>query len=276
MLLLLFLLQEVLLLYCSFKEQCDILCQMKTEAEHMQHLLRKTKVKIQKDFEEWWKESHSRTKGASPRTRTSLRTSMEKAGGSDFGGTKESSPIAATRTPSTGRVQRLSPRTAWRTPPVSEYLSSSWEKKEEEKVVELSPQESSSDHHRSHLMRHRRAIAVQMSFQQQQQKQQLHLSGTLESGEEVSPQRRHGDRNEVESMWNADSYAAVRTGTDGSSHLSPSSLLKSPAGKNLHPSSSNAQEDQRRGVGREGERTRLHELPKLDLATSSSVDSSMR
>ena len=32
---------------------------MKTEIEHVQHLLQKTKVKVQKDFEEWWKRSQS-------------------------------------------------------------------------------------------------------------------------------------------------------------------------------------------------------------------------
>ena len=34
---------------------------MKTEIEHLQHLLEKSKVKMQKDFEIWWAEQASQT-----------------------------------------------------------------------------------------------------------------------------------------------------------------------------------------------------------------------
>lgn len=45
--------------FCRFKQFYDKLRDMKTEVEHVQHLLQKTKVKVQKDFEEWWKRSQS-------------------------------------------------------------------------------------------------------------------------------------------------------------------------------------------------------------------------
>ena len=42
-----------------FKELYDKLREVKTEIEHVQHLLQKSKVQIQRDFEEWWKQ-HSK------------------------------------------------------------------------------------------------------------------------------------------------------------------------------------------------------------------------
>ena len=49
-----------------FKELYDKLREMKTEIEHVQHLLQKSKVQIQRDFEEWWKQ-HSTNRKLSPR-----------------------------------------------------------------------------------------------------------------------------------------------------------------------------------------------------------------
>ena len=43
-------------LVCSFKQMVGDLRQLKTEIEHLQHLLEKAKVKMQKDFEIWWAE----------------------------------------------------------------------------------------------------------------------------------------------------------------------------------------------------------------------------
>jgi kinesin family protein 6/9 len=40
----------------SFKQMVGDLRQLKTEIEHLQHLLEKAKVKMQKDFEIWWAE----------------------------------------------------------------------------------------------------------------------------------------------------------------------------------------------------------------------------
>jgi len=40
----------------SFKELYGQLKDMKTEIEHVQHLLEKVKVQMQKDFEIWWKQ----------------------------------------------------------------------------------------------------------------------------------------------------------------------------------------------------------------------------
>ena len=40
----------------SFKELYGQLKDMKTEIEHVQHLLEKAKVQLQKDFETWWKQ----------------------------------------------------------------------------------------------------------------------------------------------------------------------------------------------------------------------------
>ena len=38
----------------SFKKLYDQLRGLKTEIEHVQHLLERAKVQLQKDFEEWW------------------------------------------------------------------------------------------------------------------------------------------------------------------------------------------------------------------------------
>ena len=43
-------------LSCSFKVLYGHLKDMKTEIEHIQHLLEKAKVQLQKDFDVWWKQ----------------------------------------------------------------------------------------------------------------------------------------------------------------------------------------------------------------------------
>ncbi len=52
------------LLQCmhSFKTLYGQLRELKTEIEHIQHLLEKAKVKLQKDFEQWWNQQSSNTK----------------------------------------------------------------------------------------------------------------------------------------------------------------------------------------------------------------------
>ena len=46
----------------SFKMLYGQLRELKTEIEHIQHLLEKAKVKLQKDFEQWWNQQSSNTK----------------------------------------------------------------------------------------------------------------------------------------------------------------------------------------------------------------------
>lgn len=46
-------------LLISYKESFTRLRSLKTEIEHLQHLLEKAKVKMQKDFEIWWAEQAS-------------------------------------------------------------------------------------------------------------------------------------------------------------------------------------------------------------------------
>ena len=46
----------------SFKELYGQLKDMKTEIEHVQHLLEKAKVQMQKDFETWWKQQADKVK----------------------------------------------------------------------------------------------------------------------------------------------------------------------------------------------------------------------
>ena len=46
-------------LLLSYKESFTRLRSLKTEIEHLQHLLEKAKVKMQKDFEIWWAEQAS-------------------------------------------------------------------------------------------------------------------------------------------------------------------------------------------------------------------------
>lgn len=41
---------------CSFKVLYGRLKDLKTEIEHVQHLLEKAKVQLQKDFDDWWKQ----------------------------------------------------------------------------------------------------------------------------------------------------------------------------------------------------------------------------
>ena len=43
-------------LFVRYKESFTRLRSLKTEIEHLQHLLEKAKVKMQKDFEIWWAE----------------------------------------------------------------------------------------------------------------------------------------------------------------------------------------------------------------------------
>ncbi len=104
----------------GFKEQCDLLAQMKTEAEHLQHLLQKTKVKIQRDFEVWWSAQRSSKPNRTPvssrgSSRTSLRTSVESSHVQSMM-PKEGSRESARRKEESDRM--ISPRTAWRTPPI--------------------------------------------------------------------------------------------------------------------------------------------------------------
>ena len=46
----------------SFKALYGQLRELKTEIEHIQHLLEKAKVKLQKDFEQWWNQQSSNSK----------------------------------------------------------------------------------------------------------------------------------------------------------------------------------------------------------------------
>ena len=46
---------------CRYKETFTRLRALKTEIEHLQHLLEKFKVQMQKDFEVWWNEQSSLT-----------------------------------------------------------------------------------------------------------------------------------------------------------------------------------------------------------------------
>ena len=43
--------------FCRYREAFNDLKSMKTEIEHLQHLLEKSKLQMQKDFELWWAES---------------------------------------------------------------------------------------------------------------------------------------------------------------------------------------------------------------------------
>ena len=185
-------------LVCSFKEQCDVLSLMKTEAEHMQHLLHKTKVKIQKDFEEWWITTHS-SRVRREHLGTPVGGDLRKAAETSLGDTGMSCLGA----------RGLSPRTAWRTPPVPSFSK--------EAEVRSPQQQQASKDCKSHLRCHGEAITSQFSLQQ---KQQLHQSGALGSREELSPPWRSGDRRSRE----PDSYAAARAVKDGGTQLSPTSL----------------------------------------------------
>lgn len=65
-----------------FKHLYDELRKMKTEIEHIQHLLQKSKVQIQREFEEWWKRTHAASRAnVSPRaawhTPTPLSSSVQ-------------------------------------------------------------------------------------------------------------------------------------------------------------------------------------------------------
>lgn len=43
--------------FCSYKVAFTKLKSLKTEIEHLQHLLEMSKVQLQKDFENWWTET---------------------------------------------------------------------------------------------------------------------------------------------------------------------------------------------------------------------------
>jgi len=45
-----------LFIACRYKESFTRLRTLKTEIEHLQHLLEKSKVRLMKDFEMWWAE----------------------------------------------------------------------------------------------------------------------------------------------------------------------------------------------------------------------------
>ena len=50
----------------SFKVLYGRLKDMKTEIEHVQHLLEKAKVQLQKDFDVWWKQQASQVRFLPP------------------------------------------------------------------------------------------------------------------------------------------------------------------------------------------------------------------
>ena len=50
-----------------FKHLYEELREMKTEIEHIQHLLQKSKVQIQQEFDEWWKRTHCSNKSTTPK-----------------------------------------------------------------------------------------------------------------------------------------------------------------------------------------------------------------
>ena len=52
-----------------YKESFTRLRSLKTEIEHLQHLLEKAKVKMQKDFEIWWAEQAAFSKVTSPHSK---------------------------------------------------------------------------------------------------------------------------------------------------------------------------------------------------------------
>jgi len=104
-----------------FKEQCEGLAQMKSEAEHLQHLMQKTKVKIQRDFEAYWSSQHSSKPKRTPRSssREVSRSSVRGNPGESLSPRKERESGGDGRNEG-GRM--ASPRTAWRTPPGYESL----------------------------------------------------------------------------------------------------------------------------------------------------------
>lgn len=44
----------------SYKSTFESLKGLKTEIEHLQHLLQKSKIKLQRDFQEWWDQQATR------------------------------------------------------------------------------------------------------------------------------------------------------------------------------------------------------------------------
>ena len=173
--------------FCRFKEQCDILAQMKSEAEHLQHLLQKTKVKIQKDFEVWW--SAQKVKGSSPRG-VSRRRGLKTIGESSHGEPRKESLASKQESREARRSEEertLSPRTAWRTPPCAELPMSGQSSRDGGTSSEVSQQDLKS--YKCHLRRHQQGIAAQFQLQQN--------SGSFNGGEQTSPRRRLGNRYET-------------------------------------------------------------------------------
>lgn len=48
------------LLNHSYKSTFERLKGLKTEIDHLQHLLQRSKIKLQKDFEDWWTQETAR------------------------------------------------------------------------------------------------------------------------------------------------------------------------------------------------------------------------
>lgn len=45
---------------CSYKSTFERLKGLKAEIEHLQHLLQRSKIKLQKDFQDWWTQKAAR------------------------------------------------------------------------------------------------------------------------------------------------------------------------------------------------------------------------
>jgi len=120
---------------------------MKTEAEHLQHLLQKTKVKIQRDFEVWWSEQRSSKPNGMPVSRGLSRTSSRTGGASSQ--RKSVTPKEGSREiRRQGEGERMiSPRTAWRTPPVKEGSMNGKTGKDVEASSKSNQSDSSQRHH---------------------------------------------------------------------------------------------------------------------------------
>ena len=162
----------------------------------MQHLLRKTKVKIQRDFEESWSSTTHNigVKREQWRAVNTEGSQLVEAGG-------------------------LSPRSAWRTPPVSQD-------KVDRGVVcrARSPQLMTSlpTHGGSHVRWHQKDAASQMPLQQQQQ---LHHWGPLRGKDEkLTCLSRLDGRDETGLLKKVDSSAAARRVKEDTTYLSTSLL----------------------------------------------------
>ena len=111
----------LIFLLSRFKEQCEVLAQMKSEAEHLQHLLQKTKVKIQRDFEAYWNSQHLSKPKRTPRS--SPREVSRSTAGANLGEIPSLGKEGGNKGDRMGEGDRMvSPRTAWKTPPGYESL----------------------------------------------------------------------------------------------------------------------------------------------------------